>query len=319
MNNQNLISILNNYGSLKEPFFFMISYDLKNFYIKKLKELPLDISFEISSKSVKNKQNKKAEIEKNPISFQNYKEKFDYVQEQILCGNSYLLNLTSRTKIETKQNLCEIYKNANAKFKLKFFDDFVCFSPERFIKIKKNKIYTHPMKGTIDASVPNAAAKILGNKKEMAEHTMVVDLLRNDLAIVSKKVRVEKFRYIDEIEAGDKKLLQVSSKISGELDENWNEKIGDILVSLLPAGSITGTPKRKTIEIIDKIEGYDRSYYTGIFGVFDGESLDSSVMIRFIEKDKNGNLFYKSGGGITSDSSCKLEYQELIDKIYIPF
>jgi para-aminobenzoate synthetase component 1 len=174
------------------------------------------------------------------------------------------------------------------------------------------------MKGTIDANIPNASAKILGDMKEMAEHTMVVDLLRNDLGIVSKKVRVEKFRYIDEINAGDKRLLQVSSKISAELDNNWNEKLGDILVSLLPAGSITGTPKKKTVEIIKEVEKYERDYYTGIFGVFDGKSLDSSVMIRFIEKDKKGELYYKSGGGITCDSNAQLEYQELLDKVYIP-
>ena len=296
----------------------MISYDLKKYYIKKLSELDKEIDFEISSKNRKT-QNQKAQIKASPLSYKEYKKKFDYIQEQIASGNSYLLNLTAKTKIETNQSLDEIYQKANAKFKLKFFDKFVCFSPERFIKIKKNKIYTHPMKGTIDASIPNASAKILGNEKEMAEHTMVVDLLRNDLAIVSKKVRVEKFRYIDEIEAGEKKLLQVSSKISGELEKNWNEKIGDILISLLPAGSITGTPKRKTIEIIKKIEEYERDFYTGVFGVFDGESLDSSVMIRFIEKDENGKLFYKSGGGITCDSDCLQEYQELCDKIYIPY
>ena len=80
------------------------------------------------------------------------------------------------------------------------------------------------MKGTIDSKIPNAQAKILGDVKEMAEHTMVVDLLRNDLGIVSSKVRVEKFRYIDKINAGDKKLLQVSSKISGHLEDNWCRK-----------------------------------------------------------------------------------------------
>lgn len=117
------------------------------------------------------------------------------------------------------------------------------------------------MKGTIDAKVPNAEDRILGDIKEMAEHTMVVDLLRNDLGIVSNKVKVEKFRYIDKINAGNKKLLQISSKISGHLDDNWHEKIGDILTSLLPAGSIMGTPKRKTIEILNDVEAYDRFLY----------------------------------------------------------
>ncbi|WP_419767536.1 aminodeoxychorismate synthase component I [Arcobacter sp.] len=318
MNNQELINQLNNYGSSKEPFFFMISYDLKNYFLKPLKDLPQDIKYEISPKEKKSSIKNEALI-KYPMSFEEYKTKFEYVQEQIASGNSYLLNLTAKTKIECDLSLDEIYEKSESKFKLKFKDEFVCFSPERFIKIKKDKIYTYPMKGTIDASIDNASAKILGDMKEMAEHTMVVDLLRNDLGIVSTKVRVDRFRYIDEIQAGDKKLLQVSSKISGELQSNWNEKLGDILLSLLPAGSITGTPKRKTVEIIKEIEGYERDYYTGIFGVFDGKSLDSSVMIRFIQKDKDENLYYKSGGGITCDSDAKLEYQEILDKIYLPF
>lgn len=316
--NDELKKILNKYGSLKEPFFFTLSYDLSKFYVKPLRELPSEIKFEIKDK-VSSKLTKKLKIEKYPISYEEYKKKFDFIQEQIKSGNSYLLNLSSKTQIKPELTLEEIYEKANAKFKLKFFDEFVCFSPEKFIEIKKNKIFTYPMKGTIDSKVPNAEAKILGDMKEMAEHTMVVDLLRNDLGIVSNKIRVEKFRYIDKINAGDKKLLQISSKISGHLDENWHEKIGDILTSILPAGSITGCPKKKTVEILNEIEAYDRDYYTGIFGVYDGNSLDSAVMIRFIEKDKKGNFYYKSGGGVTCDSNATLEYEELIDKIYLPF
>jgi len=312
---------LNKYGSLKEPFLFIISYDLSKFYIQKLQELPKSIKYKINSNKT-SKSNTKIKLVKFPISFKEYKNKFDILQEEIKNGNTYLCNLTTKTKVKTSYSLDDIYENTNAKFKLRFqnkSDNFVCFSPERFIKIEKNKISTHPMKGTIDASIPNAKAKILGNKKEMAEHTMVVDLLRNDLSIVSSKVRVEKFRYIDKINAGDKELLHVSSKITGNLEDNWNVKIGDILTSLLPAGSITGTPKKKTIEILESIEDYHRDFYTGIFGVYDGNKLDSSVMIRFIEEDLYKNTYYKSGGGITCDSDANLEYQELLDKIYLPF
>ena len=79
---------------------------------------------------------------------------------------TYLLNLTCETKIETEFSLDEIYEKSKAKFKLKFFNKFVCFSPERFIQILDNKIYTFPMKGTIDASLENAQDKILANQKE---------------------------------------------------------------------------------------------------------------------------------------------------------
>jgi para-aminobenzoate synthetase component 1 len=172
------------------------------------------------------------------------------------------------------------------------------------------------MKGTIDASIQNAKEKILNNQKEMAEHTMVVDLLRNDLGIIGKKVKVNKFRFIDKIKAGDKELLQVSSEIEATID-NWQKNWLEIILQLLPAGSISGTPKKKTIEIIKKVENYNRGFYTGIFGITDEKTfLDSAVIIRYIEKDKN--LIYKSGGGITIDSNVKEEYEELIKKVYIP-
>lgn len=315
--NLELKNILNKKGSKREPFFFLISYDLTHFIVQPLNGLDEDIQFEMNNK-ISSKINEKIVVEKNPLSFESYEKKFNILQEHIKSGNSYLLNLTAQTNISTTLDLDEIYKKAQSKFKLKYKDKFVCFSPERFIEIKKNRIFTYPMKGTIDASEPNAQARILGDTKEMAEHTMVVDLLRNDLGIVSKKVRVDKFRYIEKINAGDKKLLQVSSKISGHLDENWHDKIGDILTSLLPAGSITGTPKKKTVEILENTEEYNRGFYTGIFGVYDGKSLDSAVLIRFVEKNSKGELFYKSGGGITCDSNAHSEYQELIDKIYIP-
>ena len=312
---------LNKFGSLKEPFLFVLSYDLSKFYIQKLSLLPPLIKFQFDSKEIKNGK-QEAILEKFPINFSEYKKKFDFLQEEIKNGNTYLCNLTAKTKIKTDLTLDEIYDLVQSKFKLRFQnldEDFVCFSPERFIEIKENKIFTYPMKGTIDSSIPNAKNIILNDKKEMAEHTMVVDLLRNDLGIIASNVKVDKFRFVEKINAGEKELLQVSSQISANLQKEWNEKIGDILTSLLPAGSITGTPKKKTVEILNNIENYDRDFYTGIFGIFDGENLDSSVMIRFIEINENGEMFYKSGGGITCDSNALNEYQELLDKVYLPF
>ena len=311
----NLKEKLNSYGKQKEPFLFVISFDLKNYDIVKLKNIKDDIHFCIDSDKISHHE---LQLEKEFIDFEIYKDQFEKVQENIKEGNTYLLNLTSPTKIKNNIPLKKIYDNSNGKFKLYYKDRFVCFSPERFCEIKDNKIYTYPMKGTIDASIKNAQKIILNDPKELAEHTMVVDLLRNDLSIVSKEVRVENFRYCDTIKAGSKELIQVSSKISGSLDKNWNESIGDILTALLPAGSITGTPKKKTTQLINEIEDYNRGFFTGIFGVYDGNSLDSAVMIRFIEKDKNGTLTYKSGGGITCDSNLKSEYDEMCDKVYIP-
>jgi len=173
------------------------------------------------------------------------------------------------------------------------------------------------MKGTIDASIPNAKEIILNDIKESAEHTMIVDLMRNDLNIVATKTTVENFRYIDKIKAGDKELLQVSSKIEATLPNNWHKNLGNILDKLTPAGSITGTPKRKTIELIDKIEPQIRGLYTGVFGIYDGKNMQSAVMIRAITKEQS-TLHYHSGGGITIDSNPQMEYQEMLDKVYLP-
>lgn len=252
-----------------------------------------------------------------PIPYEDYQEKFASVQEHIRSGNTYLLNLTQPTPIESDYTLNEIYTMANAPYKLRIKDQFVCFSPELFITIEDNQIHTYPMKGTIDANTHNAVETILNDPKELAEHTMIVDLLRNDLGIVATNIQVQSFRTISTINTGEKRLHQVSSHISGTLPSIWQKNISNILKSLLPAGSISGTPKKRTIEIIEEIENYERGYFTGVFGYYDGENLYSAVAIRFIE-NINGELTYKSGGGITGESDCDKEYQEMIDKIYIP-
>jgi len=311
---------INRLASNKEPFLFVLSYDLKKQFIQPLSELDDNVYFKIGNQRnyPKTPRKKSYYLKKNPLDFQEYQNALEKILEEIRAGNTYLINLTFKTPIETDLSLKEIFTYARAKYKLYFKDEFICFSPEKFIEIIDNKISTYPMKGTIEASIPNAKKQILANEKEMAEHVMIVDLMRNDLGMVGENIQVEKFRYVEKIEAGNKELLQVSSKITAELPENWHETLGDLLQRLLPAGSITGTPKKSTVNIIEKIENYERGFYTGVFGVFDGKNLYSAVMIRFIEKEDN-KLFYKSGGGITIDSDAKSEYEELIDKIYLPF
>jgi len=298
---------------------FLIDFEKNHFIIEDIDSDEFMFSFENIKNYNPKKIDKKWYIKKYPLRFSEYKIAFNKVIEEIKKGNTYLLNLTFPTKIETNLTLEEIFHKADAKFKLKYKDKFICFSPERFIKIENNKIYTYPMKGTIDANIPNAKEKILNNQKELAEHTMVVDLLRNDLGMIAKNIRVTKFRYIDKIKAGNKELFQVSSEIVGDMPKNWVNYYKEILCKLLPAGSISGTPKKKTLDIIKDVENYDRGFYTGVFGIIDEKRgfLDSAVIIRYIE-NQNGKLVYKSGGGITLDSDIKSEYQELIDKVYLP-
>ena len=145
----------------------------------------------------------------------------------------------------------------------------------------------------------------------------IVDLIRNDISQVATDVQVTRFRYIDKIKTSSKTLLQVSSEIVGLLGDGYFGRLGDILVRLLPGGSVSGAPKSRTLEIIRQTEAEKRGFYTGVFGIFDGESLDSGVMIRFIEK-QGSKYFYRSGGGITTQSNGESEYQEAIDKVYVP-
>ena len=209
---------------------------------------------------------------------------------------------------------------------------FVCFSPETFVRIKGGRIYSYPMKGTLDASLPNAEKLLMEDQKEAAEHATIVDLIRNDLSRVAEDVRVDKYRYIDVLHTNKGDILQTSSEISGRLPEDYPHHLGEILDAQLPAGSITGAPKDKTMQIIQEAEGYDRGFYTGIMGIYDQGELNSAVMIRFIEEEevfpsKTENrmnyeairkLYFKAGGGITSKSDCRKEYEEVIQKIYLP-
>ncbi len=311
---------LNTLGKNEEEFLFIISFEKDKIFASPLNRLPKNILFQLNSwrNFTPFKSSKKATLKKYPINFKEYERAINRVKSRIKMGDTYLLNLTFPTKIETNLTLREIFYHSKAPFKLLVDAEFVSFSPEMFIEIEANQISTYPMKGTIDAKVENAKDKILNSQKEMAEHTMIVDLMRNDLNMVGSNTKVDEFRFVQKIKGGDKELLQVSSKVSATLDSNWRESLGDILDLITPAGSISGTPKKKTVEIIKEVEGYKRGFYTGVFGVCKKDSLKSAVMIRFIEQTKD-SFVYKSGGGVTIDSDNFSEYQEMIDKVYIPF
>ena len=255
---------------------------------------------------------------KHPIDYGRYRKAFDRVMEAIRRGDTFLLNLTFPTQLETNLTLEEIFLASRAKFRLKFRERFVVFSPEPFVIIRGNSIFSYPMKGTADASVEGSEQMLLTDIKEVSEHNTIVDLIRNDLSMVAKKVRVTRFRYVERVVTHDRDLLQTSSEISGVLPPDWPGRVGDILVRILPAGSISGAPKQKTMEIIEEVEGYERGWFTGIFGYFDGRNLESAVMIRYIEQGGEG-LVFKSGGGITHFSDCRQEYEELVSKVYLPF
>ncbi|MGH1520142.1 aminodeoxychorismate synthase component I [Chryseobacterium sp. JK1] len=305
----------------KVPFFFVIDFlseKVETYTENEIEKSGLLIDFqEFSNIKKEHKLDKKVEWKSFPESLESFKNGFDKVQKNIRLGNSYLVNYTRKTKIETNLSLEEIFYHSNAKYKVFYKDFFVFFSPETFVKIVDGKIRTYPMKGTIDASLENAAEILKSDKKEKAEHYTVVDLLRNDLSMVADEVKVDKFQHIDFIKTRQKDLYAMSSEISGNIKPEFEGKLGSIMQKLLPAGSILGAPKPKTLEIILDAEGYERGYYTGVCGWFDGENVDSCVMIRYIEKEGD-QLYFKSGGGITHMSKLEDEYQEMKNKIYVP-
>jgi para-aminobenzoate synthetase component 1 len=322
LNKNQAKKLMNDYGNQRQSFFFMISFDMNQNLVldaHQLKDAEVFFQFPDHSKNPWPSEPLPEQIifRKNVISYQEFEKAFLVAKKNLNFGNTYLINLTKPTKIKTNLNLHQIFEHSRAKYKLWIKDQLVVFSPEIFVRVKNGKISSYPMKGTIDAAITNAEEVILNDLKETAEHNTIVDLIRNDLSMVSKNVRVEKFRYIDSIKTADKTLLQVSSEIVGDIQDDFFEHLGDRFFTLLPAGSISGAPKAKTVEIIEEAECYDRGFYTGIFGYFDGNSLDSAVMIRYIEQQAD-QMVFKSGGGITIFSDCKKEYEELKDKVYLP-
>lgn len=368
---QEIIDKINRLASQDEFFLFVINYQGDKAFIRQLSDInPEECLFDFegrgnSSNEMKNNSEKIAEISWQiaPPLYEDYERSFGIVKSNIMAGNSYLTNLTCKVPVSCNLSLEDIFHRAKGKYKLllrrkrnqaedkvqqkkeeaqnkaykkediieEISNPFVCFSPETFVRIKNGRIYSYPMKGTLDASLPDAEKQLMEDRKEAAEHATIVDLIRNDLSRVAENVRVDKYRYIDVLHTNKGDILQTSSEISGCLPEDYRNHLGEILDAQLPAGSITGAPKDKTMQIIHEAEGYDRGFYTGIMGIYDQGELNSAVMIRFVEeeaspskteKGKNSEvsreLYFKAGGGITSKSDCRKEYEEVIQKIYLP-
>ncbi|TXF88442.1 aminodeoxychorismate synthase component I [Neolewinella aurantiaca] len=247
-----------------------------------------------------------------------FRKAFDTVQAGLHRGDSFLTNLTFPVPVDINCTLEDIYWQSEAKYRILWPGKFVCFSPETFVTINASGyIESRPMKGTA-LDTDKARAALLNSRKEIAEHATIVDLIRNDLSQVAKKVRVTDYRYFHKIATSRRGLVQTSSKIGGQLPAAWQNQLGDILATLLPAGSVSGAPKAATLDIIRRAEGQPRGYYCGIGGYFDGTTLDTCVLIRLIEERPDGSHFFRSGGGITARSKWEEEYTELKAKVRIP-
>ena len=321
-NRKEAVNLLNELGKGDEPFFFAVSYDESRSCIALLKnidagELLYSFPGYCNDGGLKAERPENTEWETFPESLESYRKKFGIVRDNIRAGNSFLVNLTCAVPVRTNLSLKEMFLLSDAPYRLWMRDRFVCFSPETFVRIHNGIISGYPMKGTIGASVPDAERVLMSDAKEAAEHATVVDLIRNDLSRVAQNVRVSRYRYAERLRTNKGDILQTSSEICGELPPDYRSHIGNILFSQLPAGSITGAPKPKTVEIIRAAEDYDRGFYTGIAGICCRGELVSAVLIRFAEQTADG-LIFKAGGGITCNSVCENEYNEIIQKTYVP-
>ncbi|MCL2198246.1 MAG: anthranilate synthase component I [Defluviitaleaceae bacterium] len=188
-------------------------------------------------------------------------------------------------------------------------------SPETLVKLQDGKLYTFPLAGTrprgkSDDEDVALEKELLADEKELAEHNMLVDLGRNDLGKISKfgSVRVEK--YLDVLKFSH--VMHIGSVVSGEIVEGKGGL--DAIGAVLPAGTLSGAPKIRAMEIIDELEKNKRGIYGGAVGYLDFTgNMDTCIAIRLAYK-KGDKVYVRSGAGIVADSDPKSEYQECLNK-----
>lgn len=215
-------------------------------------------------------------------------------------------------------NLYRALRSVNPSPYLFYFDygDYRIFgsSPEAQLKIKGDKVIINPIAGTFKRSGNDEKDKVEAERlskdpKENSEHVMLVDLARNDLSRYGNDVKVEKFREIQFYSH----VIHMVSTVSANLNSGSNSI--DMMTATFPAGTLSGAPKYKAMELIDKYENQSRGFYGGAIGVidFDG-TFNHAIMIRTF-LSKNNRLFYQAGAGIVADSNEENELQEVNNKL----
>ncbi|WP_135382659.1 aminodeoxychorismate synthase component I [Vibrio tasmaniensis] len=254
---------------------------------------------------------------------QSYANKFDSVQEYLLSGDCYQINLAQRFNAQYQGSEWLAYEKLE-KYNSAPFSGFIrlagctilSVSPERFLELNSGTIETKPIKGTRPRSensmIDDANAQdLLNAEKDQAENLMIVDLLRNDIGRVAKpgSVHVPKLFDIESFPA----VHHLVSTIRAELDVHHSAH--DLLRACFPGGSITGAPKVRAMQIIEELEPHRRSAYCGSIGYISRNGrMDTSITIRTLVAENN-TLYAWAGGGVVFDSDCVSEYQETLDKL----
>lgn len=250
------------------------------------------------------------------ITKKNFIDKVHFIQKEIKSGRIYQVNLTSSLQAEHSTVGFNLFLELLPKFTGNYqaflpLQDYniLCFSPELFLEKKNDTLRTRPIKGSLHPNRP-VEKDLLKNKKEEAELSMIVDLLRNDLNSLS-----------DNKEDGTAQITQHRTLMNlGYIQHTYSEiliktkkSLSKILAKVSPGGSISGCPKLESLKLISEVEDYDRGFYTGTIGWWQKEDFCLNLAIRsFSETEKS--LFYFAGCGIVYDSVAEEEWNEFLTK-----
>ncbi|MCL1984765.1 MAG: anthranilate synthase component I [Methanomassiliicoccaceae archaeon] len=241
-----------------------------------------------------------------------------YIRE----GEIFQVVLSNRYEAEFEGSLLEAYRimrTTNPSPYMFYFRggniEIAGASPETLVKLQDGKISTFPLagtrpRGTTAEEDAELEKDLLSDEKELAEHNMLVDLGRNDIGIVSRTGSVSVERYMSILRYSH--VMHIGSAVVGEIRD---DKSGlDAINAVLPAGTLSGAPKIRAMEIIDELEGEKRGIYGGAIGYLDlTGNMDTCIAIRIAYK-KNGKVFVRSGAGIVADSDPISEYRECTNK-----
>lgn len=252
-----------------------------------------------------------------------YSKKVERIKEYIREGHIFQTVLSQRWTVQTKQSGFELYKELrelNPSPYLYYFNygDFevIGSSPEMIVKQQGNRVYTCPIAGTrprgADAEEDALLRdELLQDEKERAEHVMLVDLARNDMGRISEfgTVKVTQFMEVQNYSH----VMHIVSMVEGRKKGEFHPL--DLVASFLPAGTLSGAPKIRAMEIIDELESVRRGLYGGATGYIDfSGDMDFCITIRTMIK-KGDKVYLQAGAGIVADSVPKNEYQECCNKV----